>query len=241
MSKPDVQRDEWVHSQEVYTMDIRTDPLVNEIKDLAPNVSIVGGTFAHCLPAPKKVPQAERSSVLERVRRDATGKCLTALLMAAGLPAIEPGHLPSGARDWPAGYTGSVSHKGTKVVTALTRIGKLRSVGIDVETLDGGRELSDIKGLIAADELPLTLGTMGSVILLSVKEAVYKALNPVLGIRFGYEEIQISWKDIARQRMSGVAHFDRITVDVRCSTAVPRWVGSVALVRPQPGLPSPHV
>ena len=53
MSKPDVQRDEWVHSEEVYTMDIRTDPLVSEIKDLAPEVSIVGGTFAHCLPAPK--------------------------------------------------------------------------------------------------------------------------------------------------------------------------------------------
>ena len=62
---------------------------------------------------------------------------------------------------------------------------------------------------------------MGSVILLSVKEAVYKALNPVLGIRFGYEEVRISWKDIAPQRMSGVAHFDRITVDVRCSTAIP--------------------
>ena len=82
---------------------------------------------------------------------------------------------------------------------------------------------------------------MGSVILLSVKEAVYKALNPVLDIQFGYEEVRISWKDIAPQRMSGVAHFDRITVDIRCSTAVPRWVGSVALVPPQPELSSPDV
>ena len=134
-----------------------------------------------------------------------------------------------------------MSHKGTKVVTALARIGQLRSIGVDIETLDGGRELSDIQGLTAADELPLTLGTRGSVILLSVKEAVYKALNPVLGIRFGYEEVRISWKDIAPQRMSGVAHFGRITVDVRCSTAVPRWVGSVALVPPQPELSSPDV
>ena len=222
-------------------MDIRTDPLVNEIKHLAPEVSIVGGTFAHWLPAPKDVPPTEHAGMLERARRDATGKCVTALLANSGLPAIEPGHLPSGARDWPAGYTGSVSHKGTKVVTALTRIGQLRSVGIDIETLDGGRELSDIKGLTAADELPLVLGTMGSVILLSVKEAVYKALNPVLDIQFGYEEVRISWKDIAPQRMSGVAHFDRITVDVRCSTAVPRWVGSVALVPPQMELSSPNV
>ena len=222
-------------------MDIRTDPLVNEIRDLAPEVRIVGGTFAHWLLAPKNMPPSERAGILERARRDATGKCVTALLLDAGLPAIEPSHLPSGARDWPAGYTGSVSHKGTKVVTALTRIGQLRSIGIDIETLDGGRELSDIKGLTAADELPLTLGTMGSVILLSVKEAVYKALNPVLGIRFGYEEVRISWKDMAPQRMSGVARFEHITVDVRCSTAVPRWVGSAALVPPQPGLSSSDV
>ena len=71
-------------------MDIRTDPLVNEIKHLAPEVSIVGGTFAHWLPAPKDVPPTEHVGMLERARRDATGKCVTALLVDAGLPAIEP-------------------------------------------------------------------------------------------------------------------------------------------------------
>ena len=35
-------------------MDIRTDPLVNEIRDLAPEVRIVGGTFAHWLAGPEK-------------------------------------------------------------------------------------------------------------------------------------------------------------------------------------------
>ena len=45
------------------------------------------------------------------------------------------------------GYTGSVSHKGTKVVAALTRIGRVTSVGIDIEILDGGQELAE--GLIA--------------------------------------------------------------------------------------------
>lgn len=215
-------------------MDIRTDPLLNEIKHLAPEVSIVGGTFAHWLPAPKDVPPTEHAGMLERARRDATGKCVTALLANSGLPAIEPGHLPSGARDWPAGYTGSVSHKGTKVVTALTRIGDVRSIGVDIEILDRGRELSDPKGLTDSDELPPGMENEGSVILFSVKEAVFKALNPVIGIRFGYEEVRIAWKEVTPQRMRGVGYFGRIALDVRCSTTIPSWVGSVALMASQP-------
>ncbi len=129
------------------------------------------------------------------------------------------------------GYTGSVSHKGTKVVAALTRIGRVTSVGIDIETLDGGRELTE--GQIAADELPVDLGVAGPVILLSVKEAVFKALNPVVGIGFGFEEVQIVWKEVTSKKLAGIAHFRRNRVDVRCSTAVPSWVASVALLPQQ--------
>ncbi len=218
-------------------MHLTLDPLVDELRRLAPEVSVSGGSFAHWLPSPKDVPSAKRAEVLERAKRAATGKCLTDLLASAGLPAIEPGRLASGARKWPAGYMGSVSHKGTKVAAALIRIGETRSVGIDIETLDGDRELSEIKELTGSDELPPGLGTTGSEILFSVKEAVYKALNPVLGIRLRYEEVQVSWKETAAHRMSGVARFDRITVEVRCSTEVPSWVGSVALMSPQPGRP----
>ena len=82
----------------------------------------------------------------------------------------------SGARDWPVGYTGSVSHKGTKVVAALTRIGRVTSVGVDIETLDGGWELAEDQ--IASDELSVDLGLAGPVILLSAKEAVGNCALP---------------------------------------------------------------
>ncbi len=222
-------------------MHLTLDPLVDELRRLAPEVSVSGGSFAHWLPNPKNIPSVERGQVLDSARRDATRKCLTDILASAGLPAIEPSRLASGARKWPVGYMGSVSHKGTKVAAALIRIGEMRSIGIDIETLDRDRELSEIKGLNTSDELPPGLGTAGSVILLSVKEAVYKALSPVLGIRFGWKEVQVSWKEIAPRRISGVALFDRFTVEIRCSTAVPSWVGSVALMSPQPGLPRFHV
>ena len=217
-------------------MHLQPEPLVDELRRLAPEVSIRGGSFSCWLPCPQEVLSAERVHVVERARRKATATCLTRLLESAGLPPVEPGHLASGARDWPPGYTGSVSHKGTKVVTALSRIGHVMSIGIDIETLAGGQELRQRKGLIASDELPLDRGVAGSAILLSVKEAVFKALNPVVGIRFGYEDVQLSWKEVTPQGLSGVAHFDQIAVKVRCTTAVPSWVGSVALLPQQSGL-----
>ena len=222
-------------------MHLQPDLLVDELRRLAPEVSIGGGSFSHWLPCPRDVLSAERVRVVERARRKATATCLTKLLESAGLPPVEPGHLASGARDWPPGYTGSLSHKGTKVVAALSPIGHVRSVGIDVDTLDRGRELSSIKGLIASDELPLDWGVAGSVILLSVKEAVFKALNPVVGLRFGYEDVRLSWKEVAPRELSGVARFDRIAVEVSCTTAVPSWVGSVAVLPQQPELSQRNV
>ena len=211
-------------------MNLRSDPLLDELHRLSPEISVRGGSFAHWLPHPKSVPSADHNTISGRARREATEKCLTELLRNAGLPAIEPGHLPSGARDWPQGYTGSISHKGTKVAAALTRVGRVKSIGIDIETLDRGRELLDIEGLGVSDELPPTLGEESSVVLLSAKEAVFKALNPVLGIPFGYEEVRISWNEVVPQELRGVAHCHRVVLDIRCSIAVPSWVGSVALL-----------
>ena len=217
-------------------MHLQPDPLVDELRRLAPEASVSGGSFAYWLPSPRYVLSAERFNVVERARRKATATCLTTLLESAGLPPFEPGHLPSGAREWPPGYTGSVSHKGTKVAAVLSRVGHVISIGIDIETLTGGQELRQREGLIASDELPLDWGVAGSVVLLSAKEAVFKALNPVVGIRFGYEDVRLSWKEFTPQGLSGVARFDRIAVEVACTTAVPSWVGSVALLSLQPGL-----
>ncbi len=220
-------------------MNLRTDSLLDELRRLVPEVSVSGGSFAHWLPHPSAVPPGEHSAVFGRTRRDATQECLIELLRNAGLPAIQPGHIPSGARDWPVGYTGSVSHKGTKVVAALTRIGRVTSVGIDIETLDGGRGLAE--GLIAPDELPEDSAVADPVILLSAKEAVFKALNPVVGIGFGFEEVQIVWKEVTSKKLLGIAHFRRNRVNVRCSTAVPSWVASVALLPQQQMYPQTNV
>ena len=212
-------------------MNLQPDALINELRRIAPEVRVNGGSFAHWLPPPAEVLPVDRAETLERAKRDATGKCLTELLKIVGLPAVEPGRLTSGERDWPNGYIGSVSHKGTRVVAALAPAGRVRSLGIDIETLEGAETLSELSGLTAANELPPNMGTAGPVTLFSAKEAAFKALYPVLGRRLGFEDIVVSW--IASHpscTLRGTVHCDGIALDIRCSAAIPSWTVSAALV-----------
>ena len=212
--------------------DLRSDPIVDELQRLAPEISVKGGSFTHWLPPPGKVLQPHRAKLVERARLDATGKCLLALLANVGLPATVPYQQTSGERDWPVGYVGSVSHKGTKVAAALAPAGLVRSLGIDIETRDGAEDLSGISGLTAMSELPPDSGVAGSVILFSVKEAVFKALYPILGRQVGFEEVTVSWIDVHSSGWRGTARCNGVALNVRCSTAIPQWVASVALVPP---------
>ena len=211
-------------------MRLRFDPIVVELRRLAPEVTVNGGSFAHWLPHPATVPSATRPGLLERAKRDATGKCLMDLLAIAGLPAVVPNRLISGERDWPDGYAGSVSHKGTRVVAALVPVEQVRSLGIDIETRECAEDLSGIAGLTAVKELPPNLGTAGPVTLFSAKEAAFKALYPVLGRRLGFEDIGVSWIDSHSSCLRGTAYSNGVALDVRCSTVIPSWVVSVALM-----------
>lgn len=213
-------------------MELQSDPIVDELRRLAPEVTVSGGSFAHWLPPPREVLPPHRAKLLEGAGRDATNQCLATLLASAGFRAIAPDRLASGERDWPAGHVGSVSHKGTKVAAALVPAGLVRSLGIDIETRDGAADLSGIDGLTAMSELPPSSGAAGPVILFSVKEAVFKALYPILGRRLRFDEVTVSWIDVCSSRWQGTARCGEVALDVRCSTAIPRWVVSVALAPP---------
>ena len=215
--------------QDIY---LQPDPLVDELQRLAPEISVHGGSFAHWLRPPAEVLPQKRGKLLERVRREATEKCLMNLLSSAGLPYSKLGRLASGARDWPTGHSGSVSHKGTKVVAALVPIDRVASVGIDIETRDGAEELLGISGLAGVDELPPGSEGEGSVVMFSVKEAIFKALHPVLGHPLGFDDVAVSWTEISPSELRGNAYNAGITLDVRCSAAIPAWVVSVALALP---------
>ena len=212
-------------------LDLQVDAVVGELRSLAPEVLVEGGSFAHWLPELGKVSAENRHSVLQCAKEEATACCLGNLLVSAGLERHEPKRLPSGPRDWPAGYVGSVSRKGTKIVAALARRGQWAAIGIDIETRSGSKELAGVPGLCAATELPPGVGDGDSVVVLSVKEAIFKALHPVLGQPMGFDDVSVSWKAGGRRVLYGETRCNGRAVQVRCSMAVRSWVVSVALTR----------
>ena len=209
------------------TLHLRPDPLVDELRRLIPESDVAGGSFAHWLPHPGTVAPAERAGLLETARREATRSCLVDLIVRVGLGASEPERLASGARKWPKGYTGSVSHKGTAVVAAIASLDRAPSIGIDVERIDAGGAPA-ILGLNAAEQPWSVPDAAGRVIVLSVKEAVYKALHPILGHPFGFADVAVSWQRCGSVRRHGVAQACSVRLNVRCSVAVPSWIVSAA-------------
>ena len=195
-----------------------------------PEAGVCGGSFAHWLPHPGAVAPPERARLLETAKREATRSCLADLLVRLGLRAIEPARLASGARKWPQGYTGSVSHKGTTVVAAITPIDRTPSIGIDVERVDADG-VPAIPGLNAAEQPWSVSDAAGRAIVFSVKEAAYKALHPILGHRLGFADVAVSWLRRDSSCSRGVARACGITLDVRCSIAVPSWIVSAACAR----------
>lgn len=150
------------------------------------------------------------------------------LLVRVGLRAIEPTRLASGSRKWPKGYTGSVSHKGTTVVAAIAPIDRTPSIGIDVERPDADGA-STVPGLNPAEQPWSVSDAVGRTIVFSVKEAVYKALHPILGYRLGFADVAVSWLRRDPVCGHGVARACGLTIDVRCSIAVSSWIASAAL------------
>ena len=216
---------------EYHSARLRPDPLVEGFRELMPEGTIGGGSFAHWLPPLVEVPRRERGALLGRARRKATTIALANMLGSIGLPATEPRSLTSGGRAWPAGFTGSVSHRGTRVVAAIVSTDYAKSVGIDMESYRGAHDLLAVDGLADADELPTDAGSEGAAVLFSAKEAVFKAVYPVVGVRVGFSDVTVSWSEVSRKKLAGTAWCLGMVLELRCQVAVPGFVGSIALPR----------
>ena len=210
--------------------DLRSDPLVESLRELVPEGTVGGGSFAHWLPPPANVPPTDRLDLLNQCKRRAARISLAYVAGSAGLPAVEPKGLTSGGRAWPPGFTGSVSYQGTRVAVVLASQDLVESIGIDIESHRGADELIAASGLAGLDELPPRPGYEGAVILFSAKEAVFKACWPILGLRLGLDDVTVSWTEAAPHRLDGVARVAGITLELRCSTSVAGFVGTVAML-----------
>jgi enterobactin synthetase component D len=103
---------------------------------------------------------------------------------------------PRGAPEMPDGLVGSVSHKRTLAVAMVAK-NEQGTLGIDLENYSPER-LAIAKRVLTENEralvseLPVDNQWMGIVIRFSIKEAIYKALDPYVQRYVGFEEAEVT-------------------------------------------------
>jgi 4'-phosphopantetheinyl transferase EntD len=143
---------------------------------------------ARSLPSP--LPSLRRASGAARI---AARELLVELGFAA--QALPKG--ASGAPAWPRGLVGSLAHDETIAVAALARRSDIAALGIDIEP---ALPLpADIHELVATpfEQRHWQDDPLRGRILFAMKEAVYKALNPLDGQFLDYQDIEV---DLAAAR-----------------------------------------
>jgi len=205
-------------------------PAVGALERLLPEAVIAGGSFAADLEHPNTIPRARRRTAFEIAQVAAIDECIRRVCTRAGLP--EAGKLRRGAGGeplWPSAFVGSMSHKGTVVLAAIAPASGLRALGIDVELIDRS-ELSAIEQNIAPEGLPPGVErSVGTLLTLSAKEAVFKAQYPLTGQVLDFSDVALNWVG----RRAGVfiadAHCrNAMLFEVR-STLVNVWILTAAV------------
>lgn len=193
-------------------------------------LTVGGCDFTHWLPAhPREVPADARERVFQTARGAATDLLLRNLLRRSGLVPADVPRSSEGFRRWPAGWVGSVSNKRTVIIALLGSASGYRGLGVDLE-YDDGSDLTVVPGLTAPGEVPPSFARRSTEwhVVLSAKEAVYKALFPTLRLPLGYDDIVLSWPGPAGQR--AVAQVGSASVEIIIGEQAP-WIVSVAIWR----------
>lgn len=160
------------------------------------SVVLVGpiGDFTHLVTPEERafVRQARRV----RVREFATARYL-AKLAQLDLGLQPQSVLKNGRRPvWPKGLQGSITHSPTLAGCAVTRDGTILGLGLDLEK-NGRIDPNLYRMLFTCGERALLRGDGVSGLadlptaLFSAKEAVFKAVNPTVGLMIDYCEVSI--------------------------------------------------
>ena len=92
---------------------------------------------------------------------------------------------------WPDGVAGSLSHDCDVAVAAVTRVGRIVSLGIDVEPAEPLPAGLAERIATTRERRQHCASVLESRVLFSAKEAVFKALFPVDGVFLDFHDIEI--------------------------------------------------
>lgn len=196
---------------------------------VAPGTVIAGRDFLSALPADLSVlAPEERRSVFAAAQREASDVAVAAALVDVGNVHAPVPSSPEGFRMWPEGLVGSVTHKGTSVLVAISPNSTHLGIGIDLE-IDDGSDLSVVPGLASSEELPGFAATTSQALHLvfSAKEAVFKAVYPRRRLPLAFDDVRVRWS--GRDDGHGLALVGDDALEVRVVAS--RWVVALAMWR----------
>jgi len=105
---------------------------------------------------------------------------------------------PYGGVEWPPGVVGSIAHSGDCAVALIGRSSQYRSVGVDIEGVARIRRPQIAERICTVPEQELLVKLAPEersrilIAIFSAKESLFKLLNPITGVFFGFQDAQTS-------------------------------------------------
>lgn len=147
----------------------------------------------------KEERAAIEKAVAKRRREFSTGRMLVKRALEISGMLQQPSYILQGADRgpiWPSGVVGSISHTDTVGLAVVAPASDVIGIGIDVEAAN--RVSSKLAKLILTDREQRQVGRSSKAVrdlsfLFSAKEAVFKAVNPSVGLMIDYRDCELSW------------------------------------------------
>lgn len=138
-------------------------------------------------------------AVAKRRREFAAGRrCARGLLARLGHPGLPLLRNDDRTPRWPEELVGSISHCAALCVVAVAHRSSLAALGVDVEP-DAALEPPLWRRICTPAEIERVLGTAPAAergriarLVFSAKEATYKAVHPLVGRGFGFQDVEIT-------------------------------------------------
>jgi enterobactin synthetase component D len=168
-------------------------------------MQLVGVTTPRVLP-PFVALYAARLLDGDRSMYFAAGRHCAAIAITQLGDGIQSGDLPRGPAGepvWPAGLTGSITHKGDFFAAAVARQSDALSIGLDAEeVMEDDRASAVSKVILLPRENSIGGDTLSPALrvslFFSIKEAVFKCLYPLVLKRFYYDALAITAVSVSR-------------------------------------------
>ena len=133
--------------------------------------------------------EATIAASLSPVRRRELAAGRSALRAALGLevPILRDDR---GAPVLPAGWVGSLSHKGSRAAALVAPAGE-GFIGIDLEVAAPARLPIERRILTPREQTLVEVGTKDVTLRFAIKEAIYKAIDPIVRRYVGFTEVEL--------------------------------------------------